>query len=494
MDVENLSSEVLRYVIREHQRQIPRFDNLMKYYMAQNTVIHHNTEGEVTVIADYPRYIVDSILGFYLGDPVKYDAKAEDQEQTMSPGAVRATVKNGAVVKFQPQDEEIDIAPVVSAYNDQTIAEVDANVGKGIGIFGEMYELEYASDDPVPVPKSTARDPRVSIMVRDNSVEHRKLFFITYEKRKKINDKSYYAVYVYTDKTEKLYRSDTIDLSTASFIQDLESERPHFFGEVPAVEYQNNSERLGDFETALSLIDAYNNLLSNRCTDKNKFIDAILVMYGMTLRDDQVDQLKTEKMIDQVPEEARIEYIQKVLDENSVQVLADNLTREIHKQTMTVDMTDEQFAGNSSGQALKLKLLTMTFLVKNKIRNFEKGLRKRFEMYNHWLSVRNVMPIVSKNAIDPVFTVSMPINESEIVTMVKSLQGIVDDETLLNQLWFVKDAASVLSKVRDQREEEQRSYLDTFGITAKNNENIGNSYDEEDDYNFEKNRTQGTPE
>lgn len=456
----------------------------MRYYVAKNDVLTHTTEGQVTVIADYPRYIVDSILGFYLGDPVKYDTRDAEQVQTMSPGAVQATVRNGAVVRYMEKDEEIDIAPIVSAYNEQSVAEVDAQVGKGIGIFGEMYELEYASDDQDPVPKSTARDPRYSIMVRDNSVEHRKLFFLTYEKRKRINGKLYYAVYVYTDKTEKLYRSDTVDLMTASFLLDQESERPHFFGEVPAVEYQNNSERLGDYETALSLIDAYNNLLSNRCTDKNKFIDAILVMYGMSLREDQVAQLKDQKMLDQVPEEARIEYIQKVLDETSVQVLADNLTREIHKQTMTVDMTDEQFAGNSSGQALKLKLLTMNMLVKNKIRNMEKGLRKRFEMYNHWLAVRNIMPVVSKNAVDPVFTVSMPINESEIVNMVKSLQNIVDDETLLNQLWFVKDAASVLAKVKEQKEEAQRSYLDTFGITAKNNENIGNQYDENDDYDF----------
>lgn len=487
---------MLRHVIREHQRQVSRWDKLLKYYMARNTVPSHDTNGEVKVIADYPKYIVDCILGFYLGDPVKYDTKDAETDQTMNPGAVQATVRNGSVVRYTgAQQDDIDITPVVSAYNDQTIAEVDAVIGKGIGIYGEMYELEYASDDPVPIPKSTARDPRVAIMVRDTSVEHHKLFFLTYEKRRRITGKDYYAVYIYTDKTERLYKSDTINLSTASFLQDPEGERPHYFGEVPAVEYQNNSERLGDFETALSLIDAYNNLLSNRCTDKNKFIDAILALYGMTLTDDQVVRLKEEKMLDQIPTEAKIEYIQKVFDENSVQVLADNLTREIHKQTMTVDMTDEHFSGNSSGQALKLKLLTMNMLVKNKIRNFEKGLRKRFEMYNHWLAVQNVMPVVTKNAVEPVFTVSMPINEAELVTMVKQLQGLVDDETLLNQLWFIKDAASVLAKLKAQKEEEQRSYLDTFGITAMNRENIGNQYEEEDDdYDFRKRGTQGTLE
>lgn len=476
-DLENIGSDVFRFVIREHQRGLMRWEKLMNYYLARNDVTVPQTDGEVKVVVDYPKYIVDVILGFYLGDPVKYDMK--DDEDAITPGAVKATVKNGAVVRALPHEQETDIGPVVTAYTDQTIAEIDAKVGKGIGIFGEMYELAYASDDPVPVPKSAAYDPRVAIMVRDNTVEHHKLFFMVYEKRKRLNNKQYYAVYVYTDKTERMYISDTINLASASFIHNPESERPHFFGEVPAVEYQNNAERLGDFEAVISLIDAYNTLMSNRVTDKNKFVDSILALYGMSLRDDQVKRLKTEKMLDEIPEDAKIEYIQKIMDESSVQVLADNISREIHKQSMTVDMTDENFSGNSSGQALKLKLLTMNMLVKNKIRNFEKGLRKRFEMYNHWLSVQNIMPMVNKNAVEPVFTISMPTNEAEIVNMVKSLQGIVDDETLLNQLWFVRDAKSVLEKVKEQREESQKNYLDTFGITANRSENVG--WDDEDE-------------
>lgn len=468
---------MFRFVIQEHQRQLSRWQKLKDYYMVRNRAEVADTAGAVSVVVPYPRYIVDVILGYYLGDPVKYDTKDERQDQTLNPGAIRATVRNGAVVRASLTDSEIDITPVVSAYNDQTIAEVDAKIGKDMGICGEAYELCYASDDPVPVPKSVEYDPRCAIMVRDTTVEHHKLFFMVYEKRKRVNGEEYYAVRVYTDRTCKTYHSSGTSLMTASFTDVPEEEAPHFFGEVPAIEYQNNAERMGDFEAVLSLIDAYNQLMSDRVTDKNKFIDAILALFGMSLSEDQIAKLKEHKMLDELPIEGRIEYIQKMLDETSVQVLADSISTEIHKQSMTVDMTDENFAGNSSGQALKLKLMTMNMLVKNKIRNFEKGLRKRFEMYNHWLAAQNVMPIVSKNAVEPVFTIAMPINEAEIVQMVTSLQNIVDDETLLNQLWFVKDAKSILEKVKAQKEEKQRAYLDTFGITARNEENIGGDYE-----------------
>lgn len=122
-----------------------------------------------------------------------------------------------------------------------------------------------------------------------------------------------------------------------------------------------------------------------------------------------------------------------------MQVLADALEREMYKMTLTVDMSDEQFAGNSSGQALKLKLLTMDLLVKNKMRRMEQGLKERFQLYNHWLVTMGEMKPVGVEEVDVVFTVNLPINEGEVVQMVTSLQGIVDDQTLLRQLWFVSD-------------------------------------------------------
>ena len=64
----------------------------------------------------------------------------------------------------------------------------------------------------------------------------------------------------------------------------------------------------------------------------------------------------------------------------------------------------------------------------------------------------------------------MPINESEIVQMVTSLQGIVDDQTLLGQLWFIKDPAEALENIKRQKQENikrqkqenQEAYQHTF--------------------------------
>ncbi|MCD8047692.1 MAG: phage portal protein [Clostridiales bacterium] len=283
----------------------------------------------------------------------------------------------------------------------------------------------------------------------DATVEHNKLLALVWERRERPSGEQFYAVTCYTDRTELDYISG--DLETAVF-RPIGPAREHYFGAAPVIAYENNAERQGDFEQIMSLIDAYDDLMSSRLTDKRRFVDALLVFFGMTLAPGEEEKLLRERFIDGAPLDARAEYIQKAFDEAGVQVLADSLVQEMHKMTLTVDMSDEQFSGNASGQALKLKLLTMEQLVQGKMRQMERGLRGRFELYSHWLAVNGEMAPVSAAEVDVVFTRNLPINESETVDMVIRLRGMVDDQTLLGQLWFIRDPAEALRNLRRQEQ------------------------------------------
>ena len=46
---------------------------------------------------------------------------------------------------------------------------------------------------------------------------------------------------------------------------------------------------------------------------------------------------------------------------------------------------------------------------------------------------------------------NLPVNEGEVVDMVARLQGIVDDQTLLSQLWFVSDPKEAVDNLRRQK-------------------------------------------
>lgn len=423
--MEDLSPEVLRFLVTKAEQAAGRYTRLEDYYRGEHPILRRSGRDEVKVAVNYARYVVDVGLGYYLGESVKYDANER---------------RHGAGAK------PLDLRPLLECYDAGDISQVDLEIGRKMGTFGDCLELCYASS--AGRPRSACLDPRSAVLVCDESVEHNKLFALTWERREKVTGEQYYAVSVYTDRTVKHYRSG--DVKTALFFQVGDTEH-HFFGQVPVIAYENNGLRQGDFEQIIPLMDAYNTLMSDRLTDKRKFVDALLVFFGMTLREGDEGKLAREKFLDGAPLDARAEYIQKTFDEAGVQVLADALVREMHKMTMTVDMSDENFAGNSSGQALKLKLLTMSLMVKNKIRRMEQGLRERLHLYSQWLSVMGRMDVVDGRDVDVVFTVNLPVDEESVLNLVTRLQGIVDEQTLLAQLWFIKDPAEALENIRRQR-------------------------------------------
>jgi SPP1 family phage portal protein len=451
-DVEDISPEVLRWCVQKAEAANGRYDRLNDYYLGKHPVLVGGKKDDVKVAVNYAKYVVDITRGYYLGVGVKYDAN-DRQSHGTEPKAAGDVETAGTLA----QGEAIDLSPLLACYDAQQIGKVDSKIGKRMGVFGDCLELCYASSDEEPSPRSACIDPRSGVLVRDTSVEHNKLFALLWEKRERTNGSTYYHVTVYTDRTIRSYEAESLTAASFKGVNDPEE---HFFGAVPVIAYENNDERQGDFEQIIPMIDAYNGLMSNRFTDKKKFVNALLVFYGMTLGEGDQKVIAEEKTLDGVPIDARVEYIQKTFDEAGVQVLADTTVREIHKMTLTVDMSDEKFSGNSSGQALKLKLLTMNLLVKNKIQQMEEGLKERLALYNNWLVTASRMKPFSVTDVDVRFTVSTPINEAELVQLVTQLQGIVDDQTLLSQLWFIKDPAEAVENVRRQKEENIRRQRD----------------------------------
>ena len=313
-DVERVSPQVLGWLVRRAEIAQGRYDRLWRYYLGQHDIFRARKEGEVQVAVNYAKYVVDIALNYYLGRPVKYDPNQTDA-----------------------LGRPVELGPLLDCYERQHIAEVDLAIGRTMGVMGESLELCYAAPGPNPEPRSARIDPRNGILVCDATVEHAKRFALIWERREKVSGERYYFVTVYTDRTARDFVCG--DLDGAAF-QPVGEVRYHWFGDVPVIAYTNNDEGQGDFEQILSLIDAYDGLMSSRLTDKRKFVDALLVFFGMTLAEGDEARLAREKFIDGAPLDARAEYIQKTFNESEVQVLADALVREMHKMTMTVDMSD----------------------------------------------------------------------------------------------------------------------------------------------------------
>ena len=137
---------------------------------------------------------------------------------------------------------------------------------------------------------------------------------------------------------------------------------------------------------------------------------------------------------------AKVEWLTKEAQESDADVLRLALAHDIHKFSMVPDLTDEHFAGNLSGVAMRYKLLGLEQLTSVKERYFREGLRHRIRLITRYLSLLGA-PEIDAHQVRFVFTRSLPVNDVEQAQIVHSLHGIVPDENLLPQLSFLRDRA-----------------------------------------------------
>ena len=365
----------------------------------------------------------------------------------------------GNPVDYQVTDG-YDIEPVIDAYAKQTINDLDSEIAKDVSVYGIQREYVYVNEKTEP--KSCEIDNRNSIIVYDDTVEHNKLFGLIYRPIYEGETFKYYDI-IYCDKKNIVsYQSNDKTLTK------IGEKKPHMFGDVPMIEYRNNPELLGDFEPVMSLIDAYNVLQSDRVNDKEQLVDAILCMYGMDFDTDQASMLQESRMLANLPTDGKVEYLVKQLNESQVDILRQNLETDIHKISMVPNMSDENFVGNASGVAIKYKLLAFEQMTKNKERYMEKGLKERFKLYNNFLVANSKMQEIPLEEVDAVFKRNLPQNDFEISQMINNLSDVVDTETLLAQLSFIKDPSDIIEAKRVEDEENQAN--DPYAQAFMNNE------------------------
>lgn len=420
-----ITNEILNDAIHYNEQFKNRYDKLEDYYLGRQDIFNRRKEDRLKnnkVMINHAKYITDMSVGYLLGNPVDYQ------------------------VGNKENNEKYDIEPIINAYDKQTINDLDTELAQDISIYGNQREYVYASENAEP--KSCEIDNRNSMIIYDDTVEHNKLYGLIYRPIYKGESFSHYEILFLDKNTITTYNS------YSKYLQQQGKKKPHMFGDVPIIEYKNNSRGIGDFEEVLSLIDAYNLLESDRVNDKEQLVDAILVMYGMDFTDEQAETLKESRMIAGVPTDGKIEYLVKTLQESDVDVLRKTLEKEIHKISMVPNMSDENFAGNSSGVAIRYKLLAFEQMTKNKERYMEKGLKERFKLYNNFLITNSKMEEIPNEQVDVIFTRNLPSNDYETSQMINNLADFVDKETLVGQLSFVKDASEIVELKKKEDEEE----------------------------------------
>ena len=421
--------EILEYCIKQHQGTLARLNKLSDYYDGKQD-ISNRTFGNPNIpnhkiVANHAKYIVDIATGFLVGNPIAYSGSQVDK--------------------------------ILDEYSRMDIVSHDTELEKDLSVFGIGYELMYLApiDEGDTEIRIKSIDPRGIFVVTDDTVDKNPLFGVHYQQRFKLDGSlNYYLINVYTE--DKIFTYHAKGLSKGQMTLFEESE--HYFGAVPVVEYRNNEERQGDFEQQISQFDAYNLLQSDRINESEQRVNSILFIKGFTLGE---DNLTHDSIIETTEKDSDLKWLIKEIKEADNEVLRQSLLDDIHKFSYIPSMTDEHFAGNVSGEAMKYKLFGLLQLLSIKTRYMSKSLRKRLELMRNILNTKGSNIDISDVKIT--FKPNLPINTNDLASIINQLKGILPLETLIGWLPDIDDPAEQLQKLEEEQSKSIQNQQQALG-------------------------------
>lgn len=421
--------------IESHKAALGRLDLLNGYYDGEHKILRRVLSTESLpnnkLVCNHAQYISDMATGYVFGTPISYSGNGSEELLDV----------------FTKIDED--------SHNNELALD--------ISIFGYGYELIYMNDDKVPLPELAVLSPRNTFVVADSTVKHEPMFAVNYYEKRDINDTSLgYYVNVYTN--HEIYYYLFTDLSSTS-PKELDLNE-HFFGDVPIIEYWNNKKQHGDFEGVMTLIDAYNLLQSDRINDKEQVVDALLAVIGASLGDDEKEKVETAKLLKEMKiieldEGGDAKWLVKNLNETEIEVLKKSLKDDIHEFSKVPCLTDENFAGNTSGIAMKYKLLGFEQLGKTKERYFKKGLRQRLKLISNIKGIQ--AKIINPEDIDVSMKRSLPVDDELQARIAQETDGFISWETRVKRFDEEIDVESERKRLDKENQKKVEQQQKAFG-------------------------------
>lgn len=427
---EGMTLSLLQEFLDKHRREVnDRYKKLKAAYESDHDILHQAVKPaykpDNRIVVNFPKYITDTMNGFFIGNPIK-------------------TVADDEAVS--------DFVEYLDQYNDQD--DNNAELSKICSIFGKGYEMYYTDENSELC--ITYLSPIEAFMIFDDSIIERPLFFVRR----------------YTDRNNIEYGSISDKYGVRNFkvtggLKWLDDDwQQHYFSDLPATEYVENAERQGIFEPILSMVNSYNKALSEKANDVDYFADAYLKVLGTVVENEDMQHIRDNRVVNFVGEDAEkliVEFMDKPSSDTTQENLLERLERLIFNISMVANISDENF-GASSGIALKYKLQAMSNLEKTKERKFTSGMNRRYKLLFGHPS--------SKVAADAwiqlhyQFTPNIPNNLLEEAQIAAQMEGTVSKKTQLKVLSIVDNVDSEIEALEEESSALQQAAVQNTAFGA----------------------------
>lgn len=299
---ENVIDEVSKAYAVHCQNQA-EIEALWNCYRGKTKILHKKKEVREEInhkINENRAYeVVKFHKGYVFGEPVQY-VRRENTASKQADDVIAADINalNGYM------------ADANKSSCDNSLSEWMYVAGTGYRLTLPNKKWEADGDDPPFTIK--ALDPRNVFVVRSSDIDEHILMSVCVVERER---EKVFSVY-----TDKAYYE---------FVEHgavVEKSNP--LGMNPIVEYPAENARLGVFEVAVPLLDALDELQSNRMDDLVQFVNSFLGIFGGELDEDTYKRLNDWKTLC-LPEGTDAKYLSATLSQSDVQTLKNDLYQSI---------------------------------------------------------------------------------------------------------------------------------------------------------------------
>ena len=303
-------------------------------------------------------------------------------------------------------------------------------------IYGRAFEYHFRDKDGAD--RVVLIDPLEMFVVRDLTVEQNIILAVHLPVfADKVN------MTVYTKDQVITYKSYTTN--AVRLIVDTVTK--HEYKDVPVVEWWNNRYRTGDFESEISLIDAYDAGQSDTANYMSDLNDAMLLIKGdldalglsasdiAKMKDANTLLLQAGMSANGQQTSADAGYIYKQYDVSGTEAYKNRLANDIHRFSRIPNLEDDRFNATSSGIALLYKMIGLEQVRKNKETYFTKALRRRYELISNIHKAIN-KPLIEANKLTFTFHPNIPQDVWNEIKAYIEAGGVVSQETLMNNASF----------------------------------------------------------
>ena len=304
-DVAIITADNIREVIAEamiqHELNSIEEDYLWKYYKTKTPINEkakqYRTDVNNKIVEPRAKQIVEFYQGYVFGEPIQYIRRGKDESL----------------------NDEIEWLNNEMTLQDKQ--DLDNSLAEWMLVCGVAPRLVLPSNEEGKAFDIYSLDPRYAFNIYYNGLGEPVVASVKYI----VKSDNTIVVSVYTSDTYfELNGTDVL-------LAEIKSE-PHAMGETPMIEYTLNNTRMGIFEAEITLLDALNQLESDRVDDVQQFVDSILCILGGAITPEVMAEIEETGAMS-LPEGVDAKYLYAALAQGDVQTLKNDILAAITECT-----------------------------------------------------------------------------------------------------------------------------------------------------------------